>query len=385
MKVKLIGVIGFPLGLAAVEKEKLIAKILLENNNSVEIVSNNSFAEKKITKIGVFDKIPYRYTCLYTKKPRNKILTRLNKIWGQINELIYLFIAPIDFLICGSRNFFQIFSYYIVIKFRRKKLLLTVVEDKNCMPASQSFLGRIDNFLYQKYVWKMVDGAFPISEELSYQIKKSNPKLPLLKVPALVNPKLFQRKRKKPVEYNYFLFCGSTAYFKTISFIIDSYTNASLKLNSFLVLIVNGNKKELDIIQQYVLEKDKHKKIKIVSNLSYEQLIAYYQNAEALLIPLNFNQQDKARMPHKIGEYCASKRPIISSKWGEVDYYFNHKENALLIDSPNTIKFGNYLKILETDKKLSSTLAKNAYALCLKEFALENYSVKLNSFLISLI
>ena len=167
--------------------------------------------------------------------------------------------------------------------------------------------------------------------------------MPILKISAFVDFKLFEKQRKKPENFEYFLFCGAAAYFRTISFIIDSYSKYNL--DSQLVLVINGTNEEISKIQQYIQVNGDVNKIKIVSNLLFEQLIAYYQNAKALLIPLNFNQQDKARMPHKVGEYCASRRPIISSKWGEVDYYFTHMKNALLINSADSSEFANYLKI----------------------------------------
>jgi len=68
----------------------------------------------------------------------------------------------------------------------------------------------------------------------------------------------------------------------------------------------------------------------LYNNIPYATLISLYKSADLLIIPLRNNIQDVARFPHKVSEYTASKRPLISSKIGELKHYFVNKESALL-------------------------------------------------------
>ncbi len=383
MKVLLVGISGFPFGMAAVEKQKLIAKALLLNDDvSVEIICNNNLSQFAIKKKGEYQGIKFRYTTLFLKQGKNALLRRINLYYGKINELGYLLTSRYDYIIVSSRDFFQIFSYKIIAKIKNVKIVLTAVEDKAIMP-SYTFFGKIDNFLYQKYVWRLVDGAFPISEELKNQIKNINSDLPQLKIPVLVNMFSFKQRVSSPVNFPYFLFCGAANYFDTIKFIIDSYCKALTK--SKLILIINGSNNQLNKISNYINNVPNNGNIYIKSKLTYNSLITYYKNATALLIPLNFNQQDKARFPHKIGEYCASRRPIISSEWGEIQYYFSNKINALLLPNNDKLLFAKYLKEIEMNKKLASTISENAYRTAQVYFDYKKYGNKISLFLKDLI
>lgn len=379
MHVKMLGINNFPYGLAAVEKHKLLAMSLLRNSNvTVEIVCNNSYTNHPVKKKGKYRCIPYRYTSIFTYKGKNVFSRRINAYYGIINEILYLLFNPFDVLLVSSRNFIQILIYVIISRLKKSKIFLTAVEDKNVVPENKSIFEKVENFLYQKYVWKLVTGALPISEELSSQIQLANPVLPQLKVPVLVNFESFLFTNNKQKSYDYFLFCGAAAYYKTIKFIIESYKYANLK--SKLVLVVNGNNSQLQKIERLIENNEIEKNVVILTGLSYKHLTIYYQNALALLIPLNFNQQDKARFPHKIGEYSACKRPIISSKWGEVNNYFTDMQNALLINSPNTKEMARKMSLLENNSDLGRFLGENSFALGIKEFNYKNYSRKLYTF-----
>lgn len=375
----MLGINNFPYGLAAVEKHKLFALSLLKNPNvTVEVVCNNSYSKQSVKKRDVYNNIPYRYTSIYTYRGANIFSRRINAYYGIINEIRYLIFNPFDVLLVSTRNFTQILLYVIISRLKRTKIFLTAVEDKNVVPANKSVFDKIDNFLYQKYAWKLVTGALPISEELSHQIRASNPRLPQLKVPVLVNFESFAMETEVQNDYSYFLFCGAAAYYNTIHFIIESYIHAHAK--SKLVLVINGSSNQIKKIETFIEFKGGDKKIVILTNLPYRQLINYYKSALALLIPLDINQQDKARFPHKIGEYSACMRPIISSNWGEVKHYFRDMENALLIDNYDTNEMAKKMKLLEDNRDLGNFLGENSFSLGYKQFNYKNYSKKLYEF-----
>ncbi len=382
LKIIFLGTNGFPFGMAAVEKQKLIAKALNQKIDvEVEIICNNSLSNKKIPIKGLHEGIKYRYTCLYTKRRKNRILNRINRLFGRINELLILLYCKYNVAIVSSRNFNTLFLYYIILKLRNKKFILTAVEDKNIMPSSSTIMGKIDNFFYQKYIWKMVDGALPISEELKRQISKSNPFLPQLKVPAIVDLTLFQKEYVNPMKDNYLLFCGAATYFDTIKLIVDSFVMASV--NTKLVLVINGNKNEIEEVKNYLIKQDSTNII-IKSDLSYSDLVAHYKYALALLIPLNFTQQDKARFPHKIGEYCASGRPIISSDWGEVNYYFKNMQSAYLSNKNDLEEWSNLYNCVIRDSLERENIAKKSYMIGEKYFSYLIYANKIYKFINSL-
>jgi glycosyltransferase involved in cell wall biosynthesis len=383
LKIVFLGTAGFPYGMAEVEKQKLIAKSLILQGSNVEFICKKSFnPDNNIPYKGSFEGIKYIFTNLSAKKQRNFILRHLSWKFGAVFEKIYLLYSKYDYQVVSSRSFFEILGYVIINRLKGKKLYLTSVEDANTMITKKSYYNNMKLKLFNKYVWKIVDGAFPISEELKTQIILSNPSLPLLKIPVLVDFELFHNIDDSFFSGpEYFMFCGSVDYINTITFILNGY-DAS-ECNSKLLLVINGQRKKRDIINKKIENLSRKNDIVIKTNLSQEELYKYYKNAKALLIPLNFDQRDKARFPHKIGEYCASRVPIITSAWGEIPYYFKSGENALLLntDCPEELKDA-FLK-LDRNKELCNKLADGSYNLALTHFNYKNYGSLIIQFMMN--
>ena len=116
------------------------------------------------------------------------------------------------------------------------------------------------------------------------------------------------------------------------------------------------------------------KTIKILSDLSYEDLIGYYKNAKALLIPLQDNLQDKARFPFKIGEYTAAGRPIITSDSGAIVEYFEDGKNALLAKTGDINDFSAKLNFILENPDKAEQIGLNGHALGQQRFNYKSYT-----------
>ena len=123
------------------------------------------------------------------------------------------------------------------------------------------------------------------------------------------------------------------------------------------------------------------KHIHIYSNLEFNELIGIYKNAEILLIPLRNNNQDKARYPHKIGEYAICSKPIISNKIGQVGIDFEHLKNIYFANDYSAGSISQAIIALVNDKELMKNLGMNARLNGEKLFNKENYFVETQNFI----
>ena len=110
-------------------------------------------------------------------------------------------------------------------------------------------------------------------------------------------------------------------------------------------LVVNGSEQEVMILSNLVNRSSVSGRIMIDSNLTNEALKKQYASALALLIPLRPGIQDKARFPHKIGEYLAAGRPIITTNYGEITHYFKDMDNALVADTCDVNEYSKKMSI----------------------------------------
>lgn len=380
MKIAYLGSAGFPHGLAEVSKQILISKALIYSGAEVTVICNKGTNHhgKFINRRGKFEEINYIYTSIITHNPENNIVRKIFKFIGIIGEFIYLMINRFDVAIINSRSIFQILYYRVISKIKKIRIFLTIVEDPDAMPGAQTLSGKINNTLFNKFTWELVDGAFPISEFLIGKINKNNSDVPILKIPALVDVAIFD-KIVKNTEEKYYLFCGAAAYFEIIKFIIDSY-NLLSNTEYKLILVINGSDKAIGKIDNEIKKSPKNNLITKFGYQDYNDLISLYKNAAALLIPLRPIDRDIARFPHKIGEYCASGNPIISTNYGEIQRYFTHFNNALIASNYDVEEYSKLMKFVISNPELSEEIGRNGRKLCEKEFDYRIFGEKIMAF-----
>ncbi len=86
-------------------------------------------------------------------------------------------------------------------------------------------------------------------------------------------------------------------------------------------------------------------RIKLDVNVAHAEIPARYSKASALLIPLRPTVQDAARFPHKLGEYLASAKPVITTAYGEINNYeFIDEVSALVAKTYDPKQFSEKMQ-----------------------------------------
>ncbi len=101
----------------------------------------------------------------------------------------------------------------------------------------------------------------------------------------------------------------------------------------------------------------------------------------ALLIPLRPTFQDKARFPHKIGEYVASGNVVISTNYGEVKYYFKDMENMLIADSYDVNLFAEKMQFVIDNPNVVKQIGIKGKIKALPLFDYRSQATVINNFL----
>jgi glycosyltransferase involved in cell wall biosynthesis len=377
-KVFILGVNGFPYGTARIEKLKLIGKSLAYNQLKVEFICNEWGYSKKgeLSPQGHFEGIDYIYTSGITHRPQSFIKRRWIKFKGLVNEIKYLSKNRSDAAIVSvmSGMFFPLFYYWILARKNGFKLYYPHHEEPEVTMNLKSLYHRINLYLFNRFAWKMLDGAFPISNYLSEKIKEKAPLIPLLKIPALVDFEIFNKVRESTgtSREKYFMYCGSIIYYDVIEFVINAYE--LVPGNEFeLHLVISGSRKKKEKLHLRIDQSPKIQKIHVLENLDYNILVKKYINASALLIPLRDTIQDKARLPHKIGEYTASGNVIISNKIGDIPFYFQNTENALIADNYDVHEYAGMMEFVIKYPQDAKVMGLAGYETGMKVFNYKTY------------
>jgi len=132
------------------------------------------------------------------------------------------------------------------------------------------------------------------------------------------------------------MYCGSLGYLPVIEFVIELYSRLREThcYQGKLMLAIGGFGKtgEFDGINKRISNSGYNGDIILKTNVPHNELIKMYLSAELLIVPMRNSVQDIAGFHHKIGEYCAAKKPIISTNFGELSYYFKDGVSACLVD-----------------------------------------------------
>ena len=335
-----LGSSGFPKDTTAVLKRiKLTYKGLKAAGCNPLIISKHSLNQAEESKrIGRFQGIPYILTSPILTRPDNFIIRKLNRLTGNFAELVLLIRRRknIYAAIYSGPSFFEMVLYRFLSKILGFKLLTQNVEMSSAITYNRKLSTLINARLLDNYRFYFCDGIIVISEYLKNRVRSKNKNLPVIKIPAICDFEEFNLPGNTAYD-EYLMYCGAIGYFSVIEFIIDLYCKLreSNCYGGKLLLAIGGgsNDEKLSFnLQKKINECEFKNSIILKTDVPHEELINIYLGAELLIVPMRNVLQDIAGFHHKVGEYCAAKKPIISNNLGEMNFYFKDGISAILAE-----------------------------------------------------
>jgi glycosyltransferase involved in cell wall biosynthesis len=356
-----VGYPSFPLGFAQVQRQMLLAKALLLAGIEVIVLCRYGIHNQSdaIESEGNFEGINYIYCTGTSIRPDGYLKRNLLKVWGLLNEIKYFWkfsrTKQLTGILISTNSFHNILIYYAIGKILRVKTTVDNVEHWTSIKGYKR-ITRIEKYLYDKFYFLFTDNIICISDFLIEKVgdfKKGK----IIKIPVITDFDKFisYKADNRLINDQYLLYCGSEAYFDVIDFLISSFEKANLS-NITLILVTKLTLKLEHRIQESICKNG----IKVMYNLPYNDLVNLYMNSEALIIPLRNTDEDRARFPHKISEYCASGRPIITNYAGEICNYFN-ETNAYICADYDEQEFANVMQKVISEPAEANRIARESY------------------------
>lgn len=380
-----LGSSGFPYGNAQIQRIRLTFKSLKLAGYNPLIINKQCITEIQ-SKVNRYQGIPYVSTSVSKMRHDNFIGRNLNKlsgIFGEIN-LLTRKRKKISTAIYYNSSFLELIHYRILSRLLGFKLLIQYVEFRSDIKQDQNFFKRIKDKLFDNYCFYLCDGIIVISEFLRNRTIEKNPKLPILKIPAICDFEEFNFNTDLPHE-NYIMYCGTILYSQVIEFVVDVFIRlkAAGSYAGKLLLVIGGDIKNPHFQQ---LEAKIHASgfdnfITLRKNVPHANLISLYKKAELLIVPLRKTLQDIAGFHHKVGEYTASARPIISSDFGEINHYFRDGETAILADDFTVDAYFEKLSKILTETDKIAQIGKAGFEIGFHHLNYKTYSADLKRFI----
>jgi len=384
-----LGESGFPVGFGGIQKMIMVSKALIEEGATVTVVNRKgNFDPEQPTKVlqqGTFEGIKYIYTSGTIYRPKGFIARNFQKLKGTFAEFQYLKNlkkeGQLDAAIISCYSFVQVLLYRLYASWLKFPIVYNYVEMARVLDSRNTLSLKINDYLFERFLIPLMDGAFPISEVLIKHYKKIAPGKKMLKLPILCEFEKFDIETVPP-EKDYFLFCGALSYQETVDFVLKSYDLLDKNNPVDLHLVLGGGtKEEYQNLLQRIQQLKKGAQVKVFHNVAHSDIPRHYKPARGLLIPMRPNLQDAARFPHKIGEYVASGNPVISNNFGEVACYFKDGQTALVAATYTISDFASKMQFVLDHPEKARTIGLQGKTLGLKAFNHLTYGPKILSFL----
>ena len=387
-----IGTSGFPTGNNAVmQRIRLTFQGLKQAGCNPLIISKHSLYKTGNTKrISRSQGIPYLSTSPFLDRPDNFVVRSLNKFLGYFGELFFLVKKHknIHTAILSGASFSELVYYRVLLKILRIRLIIQYVELISSIKSRQVAKFYINDRLLDNYSFYFCDGIIVISEFLKNRTLAKKRSLPLLKIPAICDFEEFKMVGKVN-QGNYLMYCGSIGYFSVIQFIIDLYSELR-DLKSYdgklLLAIGIGDKNGAaynNLLRRIGLCRFSDSII-LKTNVPHNELVNIYLAAELLIVPMRNELQDIAGFHHKIGEYCAARKPIISTNLGELNYYFKDGVSAILAEEYTVESYLKKLKAILPLKEQLSQIAEEGFKVGSVQLNYLYYGNELKQFILNI-
>lgn len=378
MKIVFVGLSGVPYAGRACDSRLANIANMLSEEASVELLNRySSLGDSTLSGIELYENV----VCKEIIAPRRTkgLFTLIFYVLSLLKEPYDILQShrreKIDWLHLYTGHYIDFVIYRIIAKLIGAKIVYEYVEYRSDKPA-KGIYHRLNNYLCDFHGAKLWDSCIAISNYLQDVALKVNPELPIIKVTPIGDFDLFRLNHHNvSIQDEYVMFCGHAGYFDVVKLIIDSFNASTISKSKKLLLVLGGSLSQVEQISEY----DKHCIIK--SKLPYDELIALYKHAFALMIPLRDTMEDIARFPNKICEYTAAHGLIITTNNGEMKYYFKNGENALVADECSVSSIANRLDELEKGKYDIEKIKDNAYTTGIDNFSIHAYKHKLYNFL----
>ena len=384
-----LGESGFPKGLANIQKMILVSKALIKSGAKVTVINRKGKFDPDypldLPVQGIFEDIHYIYTAGTIYRPNSFLARSIQKLKGIFNEFQYLRklkrSGDLDAGIISCYNLGQVILYRLYAKLLDFPVVLNYVEWASAMAHRNSWKEKINDFIFDRWVVKSMDGALPISELLMKNFRDIAPQKGIMKLPILCDFTKFDRPAKK-VKKPFFLYCGALSYREVIDFIMKAFDQLPISPEIGLHFVLGGGTdQEYQQLKSDISKMKKGHLVEVFLDVPHHEIADYYLPAKALLIPLRPTIQDAARFPHKIGEYIATGNPMIATNYGEVAHYFKDRVDALIAESYEVDAFTEKMKFVLEHPDKAEQIGQAGRDLGLREFNYQNYGTKLRAFL----
>jgi glycosyltransferase involved in cell wall biosynthesis len=349
---------GFPEGMAATNRVRLLARALTGLGADVSVicarVSERPDEVRNPSAKGLVDGIAFLYTPGTTTRSHSFVVRRIREFRGYVLAIVELGRRKAEgrldcvFLADGGCEGWHPSVSLLLIWLRL--LGVPVITELNEYPRMQPWL---PNWLSRHLSYLAgVDGAVAISGWLARwaarEAQRIGRRVDVVEIPIVVDA--CEGGDFLPVHEpsSSFVYAASNEYSDDLAFVFCAMHRVWCRYPE-ACLTVTGMRAEraLEVARrESVVDAVEKGSVRILGYVDRPTLLSTYREAIGLLIPLRDDLRSRARFPTKLGEYLASGRPVITSSVGEIERFLEDGVTAFVAAPDDLAAFAD--KMIET-------------------------------------
>jgi glycosyltransferase involved in cell wall biosynthesis len=351
----------YPFGMAATMRVKLFSEYLVNNGNNVHIlISNQNNGDNPHSGIenrvhySTLSKIRMPKAVMYLIYPLlvlfKLILLKNKKEINVLNVYSGLTLFNLNFIFFG-----KLMGYRVIID---------AVEDQSKSTENITRLGKIDILASQlilPHLGKLIDGFTVISYSLMKKYKLLFNKHPIEILPICAANINFQSEEKIDIKLKC-LYAGSFGQKDGIYYLINAFEKVLLKYSDVELHLVG---RADEIFLKKINNNNNIKYFGYLDELEYWQKLS---EADILLMTRVDSPYANAGFPFKLGEYLATKRPVICTNTTDVGYYLIDCVDCVMAKPSDEKSLVNSLLFLIENPKEREKIGLNGYKKCIEFF-----------------
>jgi glycosyltransferase involved in cell wall biosynthesis len=378
----IFGDLNYPTGSAPSNRVHLYCKALKETgvNSFIINVSSCHTTAPNFGYLGKYDGIPFYYCQKTPMYENNPIKRNVRKIIGIINSFFVFYRLKKKKKV--TVLFYSLSSYYEIIYYIFLKIFKTsIIKEYNEAPLfviRNKRYKRVHFWLLKSLKLKMYNGIIVISDYLNNYFSAIYPKNKIFQIPILVDINRFNeipkiRNREKIITYIGYMGVNKDG----LNNLIEAISIVKREFQPFKVQLVGyGPQKDVDEIKRNITDLQLNDVVVFLGTKPASEIPEILLNSDLLVLARPNSSQAKAGFPTKLGEYLASKKPVVITRTGEIAKYLVDNENAYVVEPDNNESFAKKIIYALQDPKANS-IGLNGFLVADANFNYKAYKKKL--------
>lgn len=336
---------------------------------------------------GEYEGIKYKYIHGTTQWPRSrsqKLKTILNKYPKLYHQIISDTKSKnIESILISTDDCLLNIELFFLAKRIRSKVFLVLDEYPRYIRLNKQphkTIGKLTNL----FRYRFNDGMILITDNLiTYYKKLASKHTKFYKLPMSVEIQRFANVTPHiNDEFQYIVYCGLEPEIDGLDLLLEAFLNIHHDLATVKLLIVGDNPNGL--FQQYrkfVKDNNLQDKVIFTGRVPRSEIPGYLQSASLLALTRVKTITAHGGFPTKLGEYLATKKPVLVTNTGEIQSFLTNNHSAFIIEPDDIAAISNKIKHIFNNYSNALRIGENGYYVACENFDYKNQAISLVNFL----